>query len=84
MAAIRKIPVSTGISWIEVRHADVRILCGCPEDAVKHLLRTGLIGQMEVRGVACESGPNAILLSDLAIQNGRVCSRSEFPVLQML
>ena len=84
MAAIRKIPVSTGIVWVEVRHADVRILCGCPEDAVKHLLRTGLIVPIEVQGVACETGPNAILLSDLAIQNGRVCSRSEFPVLQML
>jgi len=84
MAAIRKISVSTGIYWVEVRHADVRILCGCPEDAVKHLLRTGLIVPTEVQGVACETGPNAILLSDLAIQNGRVCSRSEFPVLQML
>lgn len=31
----------------------------------------------------CETGPNAILLSDLPIQNGQVCSRSEFPVLQM-
>ena len=84
MAQIRKIAVSTGIYWIEIRGADVRILCGCPEDSVKHLLRTGLIVPMEVKGVRCESGPNAILLSDLAIQNGRVCSRSEFPVLQML
>ncbi len=84
MAAIRKISISTGMYWVEVRGADVRILCGCPEDSVKHLLRTGLIVPVEVKGVACETGPNAILLSDLAIQNGRVCSRSEFPVLQML
>jgi hemerythrin len=84
MAAIRKVTISTGMYWVEVRAADVRILCGCPEDAVKHLLRTGLIVPVEVKGVACETGPNAILLSDLAIQNGRVCSRSEFPVLQML
>jgi hemerythrin len=84
MSKIRKIPVSTGISWVDIRDADVRILCGCPEDAVKHLLRTGLIVPMEIGGVACESGPNAILLSDLAIQNGQLCSRSEFPVLQML
>ncbi|MGH8673089.1 MAG: hypothetical protein ACREVG_02130, partial [Burkholderiales bacterium] len=84
MAAIRKVSISTGMYWVEVRRADVRILCGCPEDAVKHLLRTGLIIPIEVKGVACESGPNGILLSDLAIQNGRVCSRSEFPVLQML
>lgn len=84
MASIRKIPVSAGILWVEVPNADVRILCGCPEDAVKHLLRKGLIIPIEVDGVACETGPNAILLSDHAIQNGRVCSRSEFPVLQML
>jgi hemerythrin len=84
VASITKIPVSTGILWVEVPAADVRILCGCPEDSVKHLLRKGLIIPIEVNGVACETGPNAILLSDHAIQNGRVCSRSEFPILQML
>jgi hemerythrin len=82
MSNIRKIPISTGVYWVEVRHADVRILCGCPEDAVKHLLRTGLIVPMEVEGVACESGPNAILLSDLAIQNARSAA-ARVPVLQM-
>lgn len=84
MALIRKISISTGIFWVEVPNADVRILCGCPEDAVKHLLRKGLVVPIEVNGVVCETGPNAILLSDLAIQNGRICSRSEFPVLQIL
>ena len=84
MSALRKIAVSTGMFWVEVAAADLRILCGCPEDSVKHLLRRGLIVSAEVDGVACETGPNAILLSDLAIQNGRACSRSEFPVLQML
>jgi hemerythrin len=84
MSAFRKISVSTGIFWVEVPAADMRILCGCPVDSVKHLLRRGLIVSTEVNGVECETGPNAILLSDLAIQNGRACSRSEFPVLQML
>ena len=84
MSALRKISVSTGIFWVEVAAADLRILCGCPVDSVKHLLRRGLIVSTEVDGVECETGPNAILLSDLAIQNGRPCSRSEFPVLQML
>lgn len=84
MASIRKIAVSTGIFWVEVPNADVRILCGCPADSVKHLLRKGLIISIEVDGVALETGPNAILLSDLMIQNGRVCNQSEFPVLQML
>ncbi|MBE0613197.1 MAG: cyclic nucleotide-binding domain-containing protein [Burkholderiales bacterium] len=84
MAALRKIAVSTGMFWIEAPAADIRILCGCPVDSVKHLLRRGLIVSTEVNGVECETGPNAILLSDLAIQNGRACNRSEFPVLQML
>lgn len=84
MAAIRKIPVSPGIFWVEFPSADVRVLCGCPVDAVKHLMRRGLIVPIEIAGIECESGPNTILLSDLPIQNGKVCNRSEFPVLQML
>ena len=84
MSAIRKITVTNGIYWIEVADADLRLLCGCPADVVKHLARRGLILPIEVEGVACESGPNAILLSDLAIQNGQPCNRAEFPVLQML
>ena len=84
MSAFKKISVSTGIFWLEVPAADIRILCGCPVDSVKHLLRRGLILSTEVNGVECETGPNAILLSDLAIQNGRACNQSEFPVLQML
>ena len=84
MAAIRKISVSTGIFWVEIPEADIRLLCGCPVDSVKHLLRMGLILSTEVNGTECQTGPNAILLSDLAVQNGRPCNRSEFPVLQML
>ena len=79
MASIRKVPVSTGIFWIEVPNADVRILCGCPADAVKHLLRKGLIVSIEVDGVGCETGPNAILLSDLMIQNGASATSPSFP-----
>ena len=84
MAAIRKISVSTGIFWVEIPEADIRLLCGCPVDSVKHLLRMGLILSTDVNGMECQTGPNAILLSDLAVQNGRPCNRSEFPVLQML
>ena len=84
MAAIRKISVSTGIFWVEIPEADIRLLCGCPVDSVKHLLRMGLILSTEVNGMECQTGPNAILLSDLAVQNGRPCNRSEFPVLPIL
>ena len=84
MAAIKKIFVSAGIFWVEFPAADVRVLCGCPVDSVKHLMRRGLIVATEIAGTQCESGPNTILLSDLPIQNGKVCNRSEFPILQML
>jgi len=84
MSGIRKIAVSPGVFWVEVPAADVRLLCGCPMDAVKHLKKRGLILGVEVAGVKTESGPNAILFSDLAIQDGRICNSAEFPVLQML
>lgn len=84
MSAIKKIAVATGMFWVEVPDAGLRMLCGCPVDAVKHLLRRGLIVPTELNGVACETGPNAILLSDLPIQNGWPSNYAEFPLLQML
>lgn len=84
MSVFRKIPVSTGIYWLEIPALDMRILCGCPVDSVKHLLKLRLIVSTEINGQPCETGPNSILLSDLSIQNGRACNRAEFPVLQML
>ena len=83
-SAFRKIPVSPGIYWLEIPAADLRILCGCPVDSVKHLLKLRLIVTTEINGQPCQTGPNSILLSDLSIQNGRACNRAEFPVLQML
>ncbi|CAA7620639.1 conserved hypothetical protein [Candidatus Terasakiella magnetica] len=83
MSGIKKIDVAAGISWIEVPEADLRILCGCPADTVKHLMRRGLILPTEVNGIQCETGPNVILLSDVMIQNGAFCNLAEFPVLQM-
>ncbi|MDH4216733.1 MAG: MBL fold metallo-hydrolase, partial [Gallionella sp.] len=81
---IHKINVTRGIQWVEIPEANLRILCGCPADAVKHLIKRGLILPQEVKGVACETGPNAILLSDLSLQNGDFANLAEFPVLQML
>lgn len=81
---IQKVEVANGIHWIEVPEVGLRVLCGCPADAVKHLVKRGLIQKREVKGVACETGPNAILLSDHAIQSGEFANLAEFPVLQML
>ncbi len=84
MAGISKVEITPGVIWVEVPAADLRILCGCPADSVKHLMRRGMIQTVEVDGVRCETGPNAILLCDVLIQNGAVCNLAEFPVLQML
>ncbi len=83
-AGIHKIDVARGIQWVEVPEANLRVLCGCPADAVKHLIKRGLILPKEVKGVNCETGPNAILLSDVLLQNGEFANLAEFPVLQML
>ncbi len=84
MSKISKISVTTGVQWVEIKEADIRILCGCPADSVKHLMKRGLIVPIEKAGVTFETGPNCILLSDVMIQNGSFANMAEFPVLQML
>ncbi len=81
---MRKIDVTPGVKWVEIEEANLRILCGCPADIVKHLMRRGLIVETEIDGTTCETGPNAILISDLMLQSGAFANLAEFPVLQML
>ncbi len=83
MGKISKIKVAEGIFYVSIADADVHILCGCPADSVKHLMKRGLILNMEINGVSFETGPNAILLSDELLQHGRFANLSEFPILQM-
>ncbi len=83
MTSLTKIEVAEGIFYVTIPEADLHILCGCPADSVKHLMKRGLIQAREVDGTAFETGPNAILLSDVLIQNGRFTNLSEFPILQM-
>lgn len=84
MQAIKKIQVLNGVYWVEIPEAGLNILCGCPADCVKHLMKRGLILQTEKDGAQCETGPNAILLSDVTIQSGDFSNMAEFPILQML
>ncbi|MBF0341928.1 MAG: cyclic nucleotide-binding domain-containing protein [Magnetococcales bacterium] len=84
MIKMRKINIIPGVSWVEIPGIDLYILCGCPADVVKHLMRRGLSISSEKNGVTFETGPNAILLSDIPIQNGAFANLAEFPVLQML
>ena len=81
--AIRKIQVTPGVFWVEVPEVELYILCGSPPDAVKHLMRRGLIVEEEVDGVVFENGPNAVLLSDVMLQGGSFANLSEFLFLQM-
>ena len=81
--AIRKIQVMPGVYWVEIPEAELYIMCGSPPDAIKHLMRRGLIVEEEVDGVVFENGPNAVLLSDVMLQGGSFANLSEFPVLQM-
>ncbi len=77
------ITVVPGVYYVLIPEHGLSVLCGCPPDVTKLLMRRGLIREIEVGGVKCESGPNAILLSDLATQNGQFCNLAEFPLLQM-
>ncbi|MBF0276461.1 MAG: cyclic nucleotide-binding domain-containing protein [SAR324 cluster bacterium] len=81
---INKLEIMPGVYWVEIKEAEVRILCACPEDSVKHLMRRGIIAPTEENGVLFETGPNVILLSDILVQNGKFSNLAEFPVLQML
>lgn len=84
MKSLKKTKVSNGIYWVEIPKADLRILCGCPADSVKHLRKLKLIENKQVDGTAFQTGPNVILLSEVLIQNGQFANLAEFPVLQML
>ena len=81
---MQKQRVTNGVFWVEIPEADLFVLCGCPADSVKHLMKAGLIVEREKHGVMAQTGPNAILLSDTTIQKGSFSNLAEFPVLQML
>lgn len=83
MGLIIKRKVQEGVYWVEIPEADLRILCGCPADSIKHLAIKGLLPVVEMGGVQVEYGPNAILLSDVLLQNGDLSNLAEFPILHM-
>tara|TARA_A100000164_G_scaffold259220_1_gene231172 strand:+ start:821 stop:1150 length:330 start_codon:yes stop_codon:yes gene_type:complete len=84
MAKNKRMEVIRGVYWVDIPEADLCMLCGCPEDSVEHLMQRRLIVPTEQDGVRFETRPNAILLSDAALQNGKFCKLAEFPILQML
>jgi len=84
MGIMTKMPVLPGVWWVEVPERDLKLLCGAPMDVTKHLMRRGLVRKVEKSGTVFEVGPNAILLSDVTVQNGRFWNLAEFPVLHMM
>lgn len=78
------VTICSGVHLVEIPGAGLSVLCGCPADSVKLLMKKGLIVGSRKDGVVVETGPNAILLSDASTQNETFCNLSEFPILQML
>ncbi len=76
--------VAPGISVIEVPEAGLSVLCGSPENTIKLLIKEGVVHDVVTESGKYETGPNAVLLSDLPVQNGVFSNLAEFPVLQML
>jgi len=81
---MESIPVTTGVTWLDIPEADLFILCGSPADIMKHLKQKGFVIPKVKHGTYYESGPNAILLSDVPVQHGQFSNLSEFPILHML
>ncbi|MEN7551409.1 MBL fold metallo-hydrolase [Rapidithrix thailandica] len=84
MHKVNKINILSGVHWVQIPEANLYILCGCPADSIKHLKKRGLIETREYQGEEYDTGPNAVLLSDILIQNGNFSNMSEFPILHML
>jgi hemerythrin len=81
---LHTIKITDGVYWLQIPEADLYILCGCPADVTKLMMKNGLISVTKKDEINFETGPNAILLSDILIQNGTFSNLAEFPVLQML
>jgi hemerythrin len=81
---IQKSKIIEGVYFVAIPEVNLYIQCGSPAESVKHLIKNGFIKKITKNGVEFETGPNAILLSDIMIQNGDFANISEFSVLQML
>ena len=53
----KKYKIINGVYWIGVPQANVFVLCGCPEEIVKHLMKKGFNKTIQKQGVTYETGP---------------------------
>ena len=58
---MEKIEVSNGVFLLNIPEQNLSILCGCPPDVIKLLMKRGLINRKNWSGGLWENGPNAIL-----------------------
>lgn len=80
---MEKIEVGNGVWLLNIPEVNLSILCGCPPDVVKLLMKRGLINRKTMADGLWETGPNAVLLSDLSMQGGKFANLIEFPILHM-
>ena len=78
------VKVTTGLYWVEIPEKNFYLMCGCPMDSIKHLTNKGIIKIVDGAPMYTETGPNAILLSDIPVQNGYFSNLAEFPILHMM
>jgi len=81
---LKKVDIAPGIQVVEIEEVGLRVLCGCLENSVKFMARSGCIRPMEARGVKYETGPNAVLLAEQPLRHGVLRNAAEFPILHML
>ena len=84
MALISHEKIAHGLFWVEIPEQNLRLMCGSPADAIKHLTLKGKVKHAPVDGFFAETGPNGIILSDLFAQKGQLSNLTEFPLLHML
>ncbi|MBF0589316.1 MAG: response regulator [Magnetococcales bacterium] len=84
MGDLLPVQAAPGVMWLKIPEAGLKILCGCPGEVVKTLMRKGFVTTVTQDDVTFETGPNVILLSDQLVQNGAFANLAEFPVLHML
>ena len=70
-------------TYLSIPEADVFLLCSSPADVVKELASKKLITVVD-ETISKENGPNAILMSELGVENLSFRNVIEFPILQML
>lgn len=84
MKRIIKTKLISGCFYVQIEEVGFNLLCASPQDVVKHLSKHGFIKNKKLNNISFETGPNAILLSDLTVQNYQFSNLCEFPVAQML